>query len=113
MRTKYIFVNWSGIRIKGEVSASKIGLSPNPAPRPSQPHNFPTDRFTAVPLLQFFFVCASVVLYVAFVLSLFVTRLVSPSFGALLRLCFVIVAFPDITKTYLYNFYPLKPHFYI
>ena len=46
--------------------------------------------------------------------------LVSPSFGAPGRLYFVIVAFPgihlyfcyNITKTYLYNFDPLKPHFY-
>ena len=43
--------------------------------------------------------------------------LISPSFGALGKLCFVIVTFPEflysITKTYLYNFDPLKPHFYI
>ena len=36
---------------------------------------FSTDCSKAVPLLQFFFVCASVVSYVAFVLSLFVSHL--------------------------------------
>ena len=45
-----------------------------------------TDRPKAAPLLQFGFVCASVVSYVVFVF---------------------------ITKTRLYSFDPLKPHFYI
>ena len=48
------------------------------------------EHSKTVPLLQFFFVCASVVSYVAFVfLCLF---LMSPSFGASGRLCFVNVA---------------------
>ena len=55
--------------------------------------SFPTDRFKAVLLLQFFFcVCASVASYVEFVLPLFVPHLTF--FGALGRLCFVSVAFP-------------------
>ena len=45
----------------------------------------------------------------AFVLSLFVPHL--PFYSASGKLRFVIVAF--ITKTCLYNFDPLKPHFYI
>ena len=36
--------------------------------------DFPTDLTKAAPLLQFFFVCMSVVLYVAVVLSLFVWK---------------------------------------
>ena len=36
---------------------------------------FPTDHFKAVLLLQFFFVCVSIVSYVPFALSLFVSRL--------------------------------------
>ena len=39
------------------------------------PDSFPTDRSKAVPLLQFVFVHASVVSYVAFVLSFFVHHL--------------------------------------
>ena len=38
---------------------------------------FPTDRLKAVPLLRFVFLCASVVSYVAFILSIFV-----PQFGS-------------------------------
>ena len=49
-------------------------------------------RSKAVPLLQFFFVCASVVSYVTFVLSWFVLHLFF--FDAFGRLCFVTVAFP-------------------
>ena len=49
------------------------------------------DRSKAVPLLQFIFICTSVVLYVAFVLSLF---LIFRSFAASGWLCFVIVVFP-------------------
>ena len=51
----------SCIKNKGGVSASKIGLSPKVA--------FPTDHSKTVLLLQFFFIFASVVSYVAFVLS--------------------------------------------
>ena len=40
--------------------------------------SFPTDRSKAIPLLQFFFVCVSVMLYVAFVVSLFVPHLSFP-----------------------------------
>ena len=46
--------------------ASKTSLSPS---------SFPSDRSKAVPLLQFFFACASVVSFVAFVLPLFVLHL--------------------------------------
>ena len=55
--------------------------------------NFTTDRSKAVLLLQFFFVCASVVSYVAFVMTLFVPHL--SFFVASAELCFVIVAFPE------------------
>ena len=47
--------------------------------------------------------------YIAFVLFFFVPLSLGTSGG----LCFMIVAFPDITKTCPYNFDPLKPHFYI
>ena len=48
-------------------------------------------------LLQFVFVCASVVSYEAFLWSLFVPQLSSfPPFGALGGLCFVIEAFPQL-----------------
>ena len=51
-------------------------------------HNsFPTDRPKAISLFGLFFVRASVVLYVAFVLSWFV--LISPFFW-----CFVTIQFP-------------------
>ena len=53
--------------------------------------SFPTDSSKAVVLSQFLFVCASVVLYVAFVLSLYISPL---SFlGVLGKLCIVIAAF--------------------
>ena len=58
------------------------------------PSSFPTDRSNAVPLLQVFFVCASVISYVGIVVSLFVP-LISPSLCALGGLCFVIVAYPE------------------
>ena len=48
MRAEHMFVIWSCIRIKGEVTREKkTGLSPT--------SSFPTDRSKAVPLLQFFF----------------------------------------------------------
>ena len=55
-------------------------------------NNVPTDRSKAVLLLQFFFICASVVSYMVFVLSLFVHHL---SFfwwlgKAVLRICGII-----------------------
>ena len=69
MRTEHtcIFIIWSSIGIKGEVSrekflASKASVTPN---------SFPSDRSNVVPLLQFF-VCASVISYVVFVVFLFV-----------------------------------------
>ena len=49
--------------------------------------------------MQFFFVCASVVAYVMFVLSLFAPHL--SFFGASGRLCFVIVAFPGYLHLYI------------
>ena len=58
---------------------SKADLSPihPPPPPPSQPTHgsFPTDRSSAVPLLQFFFVRVSVVSCMLCVLSLFVLHL--------------------------------------
>ena len=55
MRAEHIFVIWSTIR--------------------TRPSRIPIDRFKAVLLMQFLFVCASVVSYVTFVLSLFVPHL--------------------------------------
>ena len=58
-----------------------------------------------VPLLQFFFVCASVVSYVVIGLCLFVCHL---SFlGASEGLCFVIVAFPGYMYTGVRNYQAL------
>ena len=75
--------------------------------------SFPADRSKVFPLLQFFFVCASVVSYVTCVLSFFVPYL---SFfwyleRAVLRDCGI--PWVSITTTRLYNFDPFKPHFYI
>ena len=58
---------------------------------------FNTDRSQAIFLLEFFFVCASVVSYVAFIVFMF---LFSPSLGALGRQSLVIVSF----HVYLYHF---------
>ena len=55
--------------------------------------SFSTDRSKAVPLLPSYFVCASMVSNVVFVLLLFFP-LLSPCFGASGRLCFVTVALP-------------------
>ena len=52
MQIERIFVIWSCIRIKCQVSC--ISVCPN---------SFPTDCSKVVPLLQFFVVCALVVLY--------------------------------------------------
>ena len=81
--------------------ASKTSLSTcptHPFPLPL-PHShtlflfvFIIDRYKAVTLLQFFFVCTSVLSYVVFVMSLFV--ITCPSFGASEGLWNVIVAFP-------------------
>ena len=58
-----------------------------------QPQQFVSaDRFNAVPLLQQFFVCTSVFASCAVVSSCLF--LISSSFGASGRLCFVTVAFP-------------------
>ena len=54
--------------------------------------SFPTDHFKAVLLLQSFIVCASVVSYLAFVLSLFIPHL--SFFWCFEGLCILIVAFP-------------------
>ena len=76
-RVACIFVVKSCIRIKGGVKLG--GLSPTALTPPPHTHtqsSFPTDRSEALPLLQFFFVCASVVSYVAFVFfSLFIPHL--------------------------------------
>ena len=61
---------------------------------PAHPTKFPSARSKEFPLLQFFFACGFVVSYVAFDLVIFFWH-------------------PGITKTYLYNSKPLKPHFYI
>ena len=57
--------------IRARFRASKTGLGTFLFPQRS----FPTDRPKAVPLLRFLFVCASVVSYVAFVLSFRVPQL--------------------------------------
>ena len=58
------------------------------------------ERFDAVPLLQLFFVCVSVISYVAFVWSLVAPR--HSFFGASEGFCFMIVAFPGYLNIYLY-----------
>ena len=63
-----------------------------------------TDRSKVVPLLHFFFVCMLVLSFVALVLLVPHLSVWCPG-KAVLCDC--------ITKTYLYNFDPLKPHFYI
>ena len=56
---------------------------------------FKPDRSKTVCLLQFFFVCASVVIsYVAFGVSYFF--LISPTFGASGGLCFLTVINPGV-----------------
>ena len=58
---------WSCIGIKGEVSRDKKkSLSPPTPTLPPKHNSFSTDRSKAVPLLQLFFICASVVSYMAF-----------------------------------------------
>ena len=64
---------------------SKTSLSPPPSPTPRPPRAFPINGSKALHLLQFFIVCAIVVSYMAFVLSLFVPHL--SFFGVLGRLC--------------------------
>ena len=55
---------------------------------------FHTGPSKSAPFLQFFFVCASVISYKAFVIAFFVPHLdFSTSFGSSEGLCFVIVAF--------------------
>ena len=71
---------------------------------------FPTDYSKAVPLLYFFL---NVVLYVvSVIMSLFVPSSLIPWClrTAVLRVCGF--SWVSVTKTYLYNFDPLKPHFY-
>ena len=61
MRTEHLFLVWSYISIKAEVSrARKTGL--NPAPHHHNTSSFPTNRSKMVPLLLFF-VRASVASY--------------------------------------------------
>ena len=45
-----------------------VWFKPHTRPLPLIPSRFSTDRSKAVPFLQFFFVCASVTSYVAYVL---------------------------------------------
>ena len=59
----YLF---SASELRVRFCSCKTGLNPS---------GFPTDRSKVVALLHFYFVCASVVSYVTFVLSLFVPRL--------------------------------------
>ena len=131
MQTEHLFVIEAAWDIRVKFCASKTGLTPSPPPPPTNPsppphthgNNFPTDRSKAVPLLLFFFVCASVVSYVALVLSLFephlfffwcLGRAVLRDWGISWissHICFVLLSV--ITKTCLYKIDPLKPHFYI
>ena len=66
-----------GLEIRQMFREGEPALSPSPHPPPPRlpTSSFPTYRSKAVPLLQFIFVCASVVSYVAFVLSLLVPYL--------------------------------------
>ena len=74
---------------------------PTPHPRPPPPthtHSFSIDRSKVVPLLRFSYICGSMVSYVEyFCHDLF---LISPSFGASGKQCFVVEAFSE----YLYIF---------
>ena len=67
----FCFVFFLRQEIRARFRASKTGLGTFLFPQRS----FPTDRPKAVPLLRFLFVCASVVSYVAFVLSFRVPQL--------------------------------------
>ena len=49
-----------------KASCSPTSASPDPAPSPLSNSSFSTDRSKAIPLLQFSFVCVSMVSYVAF-----------------------------------------------
>ena len=64
MWTEHIFVTGATSELKARFRANIPSLS-------SSHSRFPTDRSKAVILLQFFFISASVVSYLAFVLSLF------------------------------------------
>ena len=70
------YCTWSCIRIKGVVSREWNCFKPPPPPPPPSPLTavYPTVHSKTVTVLQFFLVCASVVSYVAFVLSLCVPR---------------------------------------
>ena len=71
MHSKHMFVIWCCIRTKGEVlREKKTDLSPQPYPTSSVV--FSTDLSKAVSLLQFVFVCASVVSYFFIVCSSFI-----------------------------------------
>ena len=60
---------------------------------------FPTDRYKAVPLLQVFIFCASVVSYVVFVKSLFVLRLIFGCLGrVVLRDCAILSDFRTFVR---------------
>ena len=69
MRTMHTFIISSSSELRVRFLANKTGLS---HPYPLTHSSFPTDHSKAVLLLQFYFVCASVISYRAFVLSLFV-----------------------------------------
>ena len=65
-QTAHMFIIKTCIRIKGAICVNKADLS-----------CFSTDLSKAIPLLQFSFVCASLVSFAAFVLSLFVSHYLS------------------------------------
>ena len=68
--------NFQWLDLRARFCKCKTDLTPIPHNPTLTPINsFPTGHSKTVPLLQFFFVCASVVSYVAFVLSLFVPHL--------------------------------------
>ena len=66
MRPSYICKMTDASELRVRFPVNKTGLSP---------HKFSTDCSKEILLLQFFFVCSSLVSYVAFVLSLFVLHL--------------------------------------
>ena len=67
--------------------------------------SFPTDHSKMVPLLQFFLFCALVISCVVLVLWLL---FLSPSFGTLGMLCFMILVFPEYF-TYFRVFHVNRP----
>ena len=90
MRTEHLFEIGAASILSVRFCANKTGFIPT--------SSFPTDRFKAVLLLQFFFVCASVVLYVR--LCRPYLFLISPSFGVSGGLCFVVHFLGIFTYTF-------------